>query len=142
MFFAGFLHGSLLKNPPASARERHGCDPWFRKIPHVKKQLRLCATAVEPALWSLCSVTREATAVGTLCATTREQPRSPALEKSPGSDRDPAQPKINPYVKVYKKSFFEMGCLKLKANFFIGSVIYSVVPKLIHKILIYNIYAS
>lgn len=35
-----------------------------------------------------------------------------------------------------------MRCLKLKANFFIGSVTYNVVPKLIHKIIIYNIFAS
>ena len=64
MFFAGFPHGSLLKNPAASARERQGC--WSRKIPHVKKQLSLCAAAIGPALQSLRSATREATALRTL----------------------------------------------------------------------------
>ena len=140
MFFAGFPHGSLLKNPPASARERHGCDPWFGRS-HMSRSscacvLQLLSLHSEPVFCDARSHCND-----TVLHNQRVAP-SPTLEKSPCSDKDPAQPKINPYVKVYKKSFFEMGCLKLKANFFIGSVIYSVVPKLIHKILIYNIFAS
>jgi len=29
---------------------RHGFDLWSRKIPHAKKQLRVCVTTIEPVL--------------------------------------------------------------------------------------------
>ena len=61
----------------------HGLDPWSRKIWHATGQLNPCTTASQPVLWSLCSVTREATAMRSLhvaercpqLTTIRESPR-------------------------------------------------------------------
>ena len=53
---------------------RHVFDPWSGKIPHAVKQLSLCTTVIEPALYSLSSMTREATAIRSLHTTTRVQP--------------------------------------------------------------------
>ena len=43
-----FPGGGVDKNLPTSCRG-DGFDPWCGKIPHAKKQLRLCAAAAEPA---------------------------------------------------------------------------------------------
>ncbi|XP_049551062.1 pleckstrin homology domain-containing family A member 5 isoform X27 [Orcinus orca] len=37
----------------------HGFEPWSGKIPHAAEQLSLCATANEPALYSLRATTTE-----------------------------------------------------------------------------------
>jgi len=98
----GFPGGSLVKNPPANADHR-SLIPAFGKIPHASGHLRLCTTATEPELsnppaattealnpWSLCSATREATAVRSLCAT-RQEPLLAATREKPRWQ----QPKIN-----------------------------------------------
>ena len=74
------------------------------------EQPSLCAAMTEPVLQSLGAPTtepcnywnpqampcnKEATARGSLHATTREYPCWPQLEKSLRSNEDPAQPKIN-----------------------------------------------
>ena len=82
-------------------------DPWSGKIPHAAEQPSLCTTTIEPVLGaqepqllnlcalSLCSATREAAAMRSLCITMGKQPRSPQLAKSQQGDEDPAQQKIN-----------------------------------------------
>ena len=57
-----FPGGSVVKNLPANCRG-HRFSPWFGKISHAVGQLNPCATTTEPVLWSLCSTTREVTAV-------------------------------------------------------------------------------
>ena len=79
-----------------------GFDPWSRKIPHAEEQRSPHATTTEPVLqrlraattearapYSLCSETREATAVRSRCATTA------ATREKACSKEDPAQPEIN-----------------------------------------------
>ena len=59
-----------------------------RKIPQAAGQLSQRATVIEPvysgacAIRSLCSTTKETTAVGSLCVATRQSPCSPKLEKA------------------------------------------------------------
>ena len=38
----------------------HEFDPWSRKVPHAAEQLSLCATTIQPVLWSLGAATTEA----------------------------------------------------------------------------------
>ena len=49
---------------------------------------------LKPGLWSLCSTTREATAMKSLRTSMKSSPFLLQLEKSLSSDEDPAQPKI------------------------------------------------
>ena len=75
-------------------------DPWSKKILHAAKQVSLCATTctirqrftttIEPRLYSLRITATELHTPETLCSTTREatamkpvQPRSPQLGESP-----------------------------------------------------------
>ena len=37
LVYVGFPGGSVVKNPPASAGERHGLDAWLGKIPWRRK---------------------------------------------------------------------------------------------------------
>ena len=89
-------------------------DPWSRRIPHASEQLSPCATALEPLLWSPGAATTEssccacwslhapepvvynkgAATVGSLHTTARERPPLATAGEGPGSDEDPAQPKI------------------------------------------------
>ena len=78
---------------------RHRFNPWSGKIPHAAEQLSPRATNTEPVLWSRGGVTREATAMRSLCTATR---RSPQLEKSLCGDEDPAQPETNKQTNKYK----------------------------------------
>ena len=41
--------------------KRHEFNPWFRKIPCVPEKLSLCATTIEPVLWSPGATTPEPT---------------------------------------------------------------------------------
>ena len=57
-------------------------ETWLRspiwKIPHALEQLSPCTTATEAlVLYSLCSVTREVTALRSQRTATREQPHPP-----------------------------------------------------------------
>ena len=62
---------------------RHGFNPWSWNIPPAKEQLCPCATSTEAlAPWSLCSVTREATAVRSPLTATKSKPSLPQLEKA------------------------------------------------------------
>ena len=92
----------------------YGFDPWSGKIPHALEQLSPQATTTEPvpyipepqllspsastteahALYSMGSP-REATAMRSLSTTTRKYPLLAMLGKSPRSNKDSAQPKIN-----------------------------------------------
>ena len=63
----GFPGGPVVKNLPAEAGDI-GFDPWSRKISHATGQLlSLCA-------WSLCSATREPTAMRSSHTTTKSSP--------------------------------------------------------------------
>ena len=60
-------------------------------------------TATEArAPWSLCSP-REVTTTRNPHTATREQPPPPQPEKSPRRSEDPAQPKMNKRIKLFKK---------------------------------------
>ena len=69
-------------------------DPWSGKIPRAMEQLSPCATTTEPGLHNCGENPGTAMKSG---------PYSPQLEKSPHSNRDPAQPKINETIKMYFK---------------------------------------
>ena len=53
-----------------------GLIPWSRRTPHAVESLIPCTTTTEPALESLCSTIREATAMRSPCIATREIPCS------------------------------------------------------------------
>ena len=95
----GFSHGSEVKNLPANAGDSRSVS-GLRKIPHVMRQLSLCATAT-----SLCPraggpyVTRGATAMRSLHTAARLH--SPQLEKNLHSNEDPAQPKLKT-IQLFK----------------------------------------
>ena len=111
--YLGFPGGSVVKNLPANTGDTDyipnpgSCHmPRKRKI-HVPQLLSLCsiqelkllsprATSTEAhSPKSPCSTTREATAVRSWCTTLERNPHSPQLEKSPRSNEDPVQSKIN-----------------------------------------------
>jgi len=72
----------------------HQFNPWSRKISYGTEQPSPCATTTEAWVSSSpCSTTREAIAMRRPHAAIREWP--PQLEKSPRSNKEPAQPKIN-----------------------------------------------
>ena len=89
----------------ACQSRRHVSDPWSRKISHAPEQLGLCTTAFEPVFWSW-----RATLLKPECprASVLQQEKSRQweactlrlestlwslqLEKSPGNNKDPAQP--------------------------------------------------
>ena len=71
----------------------HGFDPQFGKIPHALEQLSLWATTTELTCPRGRALQREATAVRSLCSTTREC--SPCLLEPVKEDL--ALPKINKF---------------------------------------------
>ena len=99
---------NLSSKESACQFRRHGFDPWSGKIPHAAGQLSLCATTIDPVLWSLgaataeaqvpespCSMIREPTTMRSTQRATGEQSLLAATRESPGSSEDSAQPKIN-----------------------------------------------
>ena len=59
--YRDFPSGSLVKNPPANARDMGLIDRWSEKIPHAMEQRSLCTTTTEAHPdYSLCSTTRKA----------------------------------------------------------------------------------
>ena len=68
---------------------RHRFNPWSGKIRHAVEQLSLCTTTSEPVLHER-SHHNEKPALQS-----ESSPCSLQLEKSPYSNEDPAQPKIN-----------------------------------------------
>ena len=85
----GFPGHSVVKNPPANARDTGSILSRGRSHKLQSSQ------AHEPQLLSLCSTAGEDTAMRGSGAATKSSPRSPQLEKSPSSNKDPAQPKMN-----------------------------------------------
>ena len=91
----------MVKNP------RQGFDPWPGEIPHALEERALRSTAIELVLQSQgavatepvrpepVSTTREATAVRIPSTAMTSRPQSPQLEKSPCSNEDSAQSRIN-----------------------------------------------
>ena len=77
---------------------RQKFNPWSERNPHVASnmsQLRLRAATTEaPALWSLSSLTREATSMRGLDTTAGEQPPLTTTRESLQAARK-TQPKIN-----------------------------------------------
>ena len=69
----------------------YGFNPWSGKTPHAMEQLSPCATTTEPTRSnfgslhssSLCSATREATTMRSLCTITRKQPLFTPSSKKP-----------------------------------------------------------
>ena len=60
----------------------HGFHPWFRKTPLAMDKQSWCATTTEPALQSQCSAAREASAIGSLRTTSREEHPFTAIGKA------------------------------------------------------------
>ena len=85
----GFPGHSVVKNPPANARDKGSILSLGRSHTLQSSQ------AHEPQLLSLCSRAREDTARRGSGAATKSSPHSPQLEKNPSSNKDPAQPKMN-----------------------------------------------
>ena len=86
-------------NLPTSARDT-GLIPRPGGIPRALEQLSLCATSTEAhgfrahKPYSLCSTTREATAVRSSCTAVKSSPTHCSERKPTRSNEDPAQPKI------------------------------------------------
>ena len=91
--FQGFPGGAVVKNPPANAGDTSLSPGLGRShMPRSNKPMRhsYWACALEPTshnhwsprTYSPCFTTREATAMRSLCTTTKNSPRSPQLEKS------------------------------------------------------------
>ena len=93
-----FPGGAVVKNPPANAGDT-GSIPGLGRS-HMQS---LCATTTEPALWSPCSPTREATAMRSPCTATKCSLCSPQLEKARAQQRRPnaAKNKIHTYIHTY-----------------------------------------
>ena len=98
----GFPGGSVVKNLPVNAGG-HRFHPWSGKIPQLER-LSPCATLLKlkcptarvpqqekPLQWKAFTLQLE----NTRCLL--------QLEKSPHSNEDPAQPKINKYTKLFLK---------------------------------------
>ena len=89
---------------------RHGFNPWSRKLPHAAEQLCLCTSTIEPVLqspeatstepthrsywsphtWSLCTPTREATAMRSPCIAARGKPLLGATREKPPQQQRPS----------------------------------------------------
>ena len=78
----------------------HRFNPWSRKIWHATGQLNPCTTASQPVLWSLCSVTGEATAMRSLHMANREAPPAHHSQRKPTQQQRPRRAK---YFKNYFK---------------------------------------
>ena len=97
----GLHGGSVVRSPPAN---RTTCGPrgcaCCRTAEPCAATLALCARPQDPhypsqVRGSLCSPTREAPTVRSLCTTSWEDPPLPQLEKSPCGNEDTAQWKMN-----------------------------------------------
>ena len=73
---------------------RYRFDSWSRKIPHATEQLSPCTTTIEACAPRAHALQQEKPLQWEVYALQLESnPRRPQLEKSPGSNKDPAQPK-------------------------------------------------
>ena len=95
---------------------RHGFDPWPRRIPHAAEQLSPCTTLLSLCSGAHCSRARtlhleKSRQWEALTPQLQSSPHSLQLEKSPLSNKDPAQPKIN---KMIKKKIIRHNCLELQ----------------------------
>ena len=89
--WGGFPGDSVAKNLPANGRDTGSVIPDLRR-PYTSRSSSVRA----PQLLSLCSATREATVMRSLCITKRSSPDSPQPEESSScSIEDPALPKNN-----------------------------------------------
>ena len=85
----------MVKNPPANAGDTGSIPVGSGKIPRATELGSPCTTAIkayEP--WSLCFATGGNSAVGSLCAATREQPPSTMTREKPATSEDSAKPKV------------------------------------------------
>ena len=108
----GFHGGSVVRSPPAN---RTTCGPRgcarCRTAEPCAATIALCSRPQDPHYWSqvhrsLCSPTRGATTVRSLCTTTREDPPLPQLEESAGGSEDTAQWKMNQIRSVAHSCLF------------------------------------
>ena len=84
--------------PNACQCRGRGFSPWSRKIPHAMRQLSPCTTTTEPvcckewspSAYSLCSVTRQATAMRSPRTTMRSSPWSLQSEKAHAKQQRPS----------------------------------------------------
>ena len=92
---------SVVKNLPVNAGDTVTIpDP---EDPTCQGVTKLVCHTTEPALQSQGAATRETTAMRSPCSAPRVSPCLPPLEKSPSSNKDPAQPKINSFLKKRRK---------------------------------------
>ena len=118
----------MVKNLPANTGDTDyipnpgRCHMPRKSKVHVPQLLSLCSRIQELKLLSPratnteahspespCSTTREATAVRSWCTTLERNPHSPQLEKSPRSNEDPVQSKINKTCIKKKKKYISMS---------------------------------
>ena len=91
----GFSGGSVVNNLPANA-ENTGSILSLRRSHMPRETKPVYHNCWSPITYSLCSETREAAAMRSLYAATREYtPLTSPREKSPHSNEDPEQPKTN-----------------------------------------------
>ena len=76
---------------------RHRFDPWSEKIPYAPEQLSPCTTTIEPVLWSSGDATAEPMLHGRR-SHCNERPVHHDQKRSPHSNEDPTQPKINTFI--------------------------------------------
>ena len=95
----------------------HELNPWSGKIPHAAGQLSLCTTNYSSlCAYSLCSTTRETTAVRSLHMATKTSPHLPQLETAHTQQRRPS-------TAMTKKRSFKK-CHLPRVDFCISKIIF------------------
>ena len=118
--FQGFPGGAVVKNPPANAGDTSLSPGLGRShMPRSNKPMRhsYWACALEPTshnhwsprTYSPCFTTREATAMRSLCTTTKNSPRSPQLEESPHATVKKTQRSQKLKKKIFFPVFFKQA---------------------------------
>ena len=128
----------MVKNLPAKAGDTNPSPDPGRSC----MQLSPCTTTTEPVLQSPgtaatestchsygacvpqspCSTTREATTMRSSCTEPASSPRSPQLEKSPHSNKDTAQWKINKCLKKKKNKISKVSKLISILSFYRNTI--------------------
>ena len=84
----GFPSGTVVKNPPANARDT-GSSPGMGRSHMLRSSWAHEPQLLSLHIWSLCSATREAATVRGPRTAMKSGPRSPQLEKALAQKRRP-----------------------------------------------------
>ena len=102
----GFPGDPVVKNPPPTAGDTALIPGWGTKITHARGQLSPYAATTMLILQSLCSATREATAMRRPCSATGEKPLLPATRESPCIAMKTKYNQKRKKTEKVKKNFF------------------------------------